>query len=138
MALSLGVLASGCAEELGPPSLKTTRLEGLVTVGGQPVGGGWVEFTPIEGTVGKLRSARIGSDGKFVVDRVAVGRNSVGVVDAPIDPKFTGMFHPFSTPIHLTIADGSRVPLSVDLLEEAVRFDVEKKQRERMGSHGRP
>ncbi|HMF35840.1 MAG TPA: hypothetical protein VKF17_04345, partial [Isosphaeraceae bacterium] len=42
----LGVLASGCSEELGPERFPTTRVAGVVVEGGRPIAGGWIEFIP--------------------------------------------------------------------------------------------
>ncbi len=61
--LLLGLLAPGCSEELGPERFPTTRVAGIVVEGGRPVAGGWIEVIPTDGTVGNIRSARIGTDG---------------------------------------------------------------------------
>src|SRR5262249_19496563 len=79
----LGLLI-GCSEELGPERMETATVSGIVREGLRPVGGGWIEFTPIDGAVGLLRSAPIQPDGHFVVDRVALGKNGIGFADAPI------------------------------------------------------
>jgi hypothetical protein len=117
----LGVAAFGCGEELGPVPLKTTRVSGIITQGGRPVSGGWVEFLPVLGTVGNIRSAPIRHDGTFVADRVAVGKHVVGVAGAPLSIPLRQMFHPFSSPIRRSISEGGATTLKIDLLEEAIR-----------------
>ncbi|WP_422931229.1 hypothetical protein [Singulisphaera sp. PoT] len=122
--LAAGVLlalGAGCGEELGPVSFKTTRVRGVVSVGGEPVKGGFIEVTPILGTVGNLRTAPIGPDGRFDIDRVPVGKNAIGIMYAPIAPRLLSTFHPLGTPIHRTIRDGESAELKLDLLTEMLR-----------------
>ena len=71
---ALLALVAGCREELGPVRFPTTRVCGRVLESGRPVAGGWIEFAPIEGTVGNRRSAPLAADGRFEVSGVAVGR----------------------------------------------------------------
>lgn len=77
-ALALGIafalLLSGCREELGPERMPTAHVSGRIHFRGQPLGGGWLEFHPDDGTVGKLRSTVVGPDGTFQTDRVPAGR----------------------------------------------------------------
>jgi hypothetical protein len=119
-------LSSGCAEELGPEQFETTRVEGIVTLRGKPVTGGWIEFIPVEGTTGNFRSAPIGKDGRFVVDRVPVGRNVIGLADPPIDRSLSRLFQSFSSPIQRTIPRGPRKPVAIDLFEEALIYQTAK------------
>lgn len=114
----LPAMGLGCSEELGPERFSTTAVSGRVVVGGQPVGRGWVEFLPAGGTVGKPRSARLGPDGRFAADRVAVGWNRIGVVGTPLPPSFTGMFHPFASPIRRRIPPHP-TRIELDLMTEA-------------------
>src|SRR5438132_13339166 len=81
--VGLGLLSAGCAEELGPVPLRVARVQGVVRERGRPVSGGWIEFVPVDGTVGNLRSARLHQDGSFEADRVAVGTNLIRLVNAP-------------------------------------------------------
>jgi hypothetical protein len=115
----LVVLAAGCAEELGPERWETVRVSGVVTEGKTPVERGWVEFLPSDGTVGNMRSAPLGPDGRFVVDGVAVGVNRVGISGAPIAIReVRRRFDPLGSPIRRTIAKGRSAPLKIDLLDE--------------------
>jgi hypothetical protein len=88
------LLASGCQEELGPERMPTTRVVGRVHLRSMPVGGGWIEFYPTDGTVGKLRSARLRPDGSFEADKVAIGRNAIQIVHPSI--PLPGQMHPQS------------------------------------------
>lgn len=122
--LALVWLAPGCREELGPVQFPTTRVTGVVREGGRPVGGGWVEFLPVDGTVGNLRSAPIRRDGSFEADRVAVGTNQVGLVAAPVDSLLAQRFHPMRSPIRRAIPAGPSTTLTIDLIEEAIHHQL--------------
>src|SRR5215212_6208285 len=86
----LSWLGLGCGEELGPEPMPTARVAGRVRIGDRPVRGGWVEFMPVEGTVGRLRSAPLGPDGRFADDRVAVGTNAIRLVAPRSDVPLPG------------------------------------------------
>ena len=132
--LLLGLLAPGCSEELGPERFPTTRVAGIVVEGGKPVGGGWIEFIPTEGTVGNIRSARIGRGGSFQADRVAIGENVIRLVNAPINmPGGEKLFGQFSSPVRRKIPLEPDGRLAIDLLEEAVRYQA---TRPRPATHG--
>src|SRR5207253_905083 len=79
--LSLGLLVTGCSEELGPVPMRVSRVRGVVREGSRPVSGGWIEFFPVDGTIGNLRSARLRADGSFDADGVAVGVNLIRLVN---------------------------------------------------------
>ena len=75
----------------------------------------------MDGTVGKLRSARIRSDGSFEADRVAVGINLIRLANAPLGSvgaeRLFGSYH---SPIRRTIPDSSTEPLVIDVVDEAI------------------
>lgn len=122
-ALLCAILA-GCREELGPISFSTTRVDGVVREGGRVVGGGWIEFVPIDGTIGNLRSAQVAADGRFEATDVPVGRVLIGLVDAPIHlPGGRRLFHPQESPIRLVIPPGPSCTIEIDLLAEAMRHE---------------
>jgi hypothetical protein len=124
--LTVALVAAGCREELGPVTFPTTRVTGQVSEGGPKVGGGWIEFWPTEGTVGNLRSAPIGPDGRFDATGVAVGRNVIGLVDAPIRlPGGRELFYSHASPIRRVIPPGPASTLAIDLLAEAIRHQQE-------------
>ncbi len=114
-------LAAGCGEEVGPERMRTTRVSGVVRVGDRPVGGGWIEFIPIDGTVGNMRTAPLEPDGSFVATRVAVGTNIVGLAHAPIALPGGRLFETFHSPIRRDIPAGPSTHLSLDLLAEFFR-----------------
>jgi len=110
-------LLSGCREELGPERFVTADVTGKIVVGGRPIDKGWIEFLPVEGTVGRLRSAPIRPDGTFEAERVAVGWNQVGLVNVPLVGDLSRTFHPLSSPIRRKIA-ASGGAIEIDLLVE--------------------
>ena len=76
---------------------------------GRPVAGGWIEFVPVDGTVGDRRSAPLAADGRFEVSGVAVGRNVIGLINAPIRwPDGGNLFHTQGSPIRRDIRAGPR------------------------------
>lgn len=76
-------MCAGCSEELGPEKMPTAEVNGKVLFEGKPVSGGWLEFHPVDGTVGKIRSAPIARDGSFHCDAAAVGRCTIQFVQPP-------------------------------------------------------
>ncbi len=119
-------LVAGCGEEWGPEPMMTTRVEGSVAVDGRPLTSGWVEFLPVGGTVGNMRTAPIGTDGRFAADKVPVGRVAVALPvlsGPPIATAFGGVplseFRMQSTPIRRAIPAGSALRLDLDLGTEA-------------------
>ncbi|MDR3633310.1 MAG: hypothetical protein P4L84_05690 [Isosphaeraceae bacterium] len=115
----LAVLMAGCREELGPVAAPTTRVTGVVRIGRRPVGGGWIEFYPVAGTVGNLRVAPVGPDGRFAADGVAVGTNMVGLAQMPNAGPYRYQFRSFQSTIRRTIRPGPATTLDLDLAEEA-------------------
>lgn len=116
------LLASGCGEELGPESMPTTRVSGHVRQGPAPVRGGWIEFMPSNGTVGKLCVAPIGEDGAFDAQHVAVGRNTITIAHSPSLSHQAEAFFNTKRPIRRDIPDEPSRNMSIDLVEEAVRY----------------
>lgn len=119
------LLLSGCAEELGPTEKPAARVAGRVHVGGAPIGGGWIEFFPVDGTVGDLRSAPLGKDGGFTATGIAVGTNLIRIVHPPpppespyIDGQVYRLFQQPHSPIRREIR-GPSARVDVDLREES-------------------
>lgn len=122
----IAAIMPGCSEELGPETFPTTRTEGTIRVAGQPVKSGWVEFLPVDGTRGNLRSVPIRKDGSFAADGVPVGRVAIGVTalhGPPIStshgPVDLATFRAFRTPIRRVIPPGELARLDLDLAVEA-------------------
>ncbi len=113
----------GCTEELGPVAMPVTTVQGVVTEGILPVSGGWIEFTPVEGTIGRLRSARLGNDGRFVAEGVAVGINQVRLVNARVDGRpYRGVFSMSYSTIRREARPDDPNPIAVDLVIEQAKF----------------
>jgi hypothetical protein len=129
--LGLALVAAtfaGCRDELGPERMTTTSFDGTLTLRGQPFGDVWLEFMPIEGTVGLQRSARVKSDGTFHADAVPVGRVAMRVVGvrAPStgDPGLD-RFVSFAGQVYIIKRDVAKVPtgpMQIDLASEALAF----------------
>jgi hypothetical protein len=127
---ALALALAGCREELGPVAFPTTRVSGVVREGGQPVARGWIEFLPVEGTVGNLRAAPIARDGRFEVSRVAVGWNAIDVVHAPVRrPEVQWLLNSRGKPIRRKIPPGAATTLEIDLLTEAYRREREQSEQ---------
>ena len=118
-----GLLLTGCEQELGPTPLHLVEVRGVVRDDHRPVSGGWIEFFPVNGTVGNLRSARLQPDGSFKADGVAIGENLIRLVNSRIEsPGAAQLFGSYSSPIRRVITDQSATSLDVDLVQEAIRF----------------
>jgi hypothetical protein len=113
----LALLGLGCREELGPEYMPTTRVVGRVHIRSTPVGGGWIEFFPVEGTIGKLRTARIRPDGTFVADRVSLGRNAIQIAHARMPPPFWPVFERAAI-IRRDIVNVPETSIDIDLQDE--------------------
>lgn len=119
------VAATGCAEEIGPEPMPTAPVAGRVFLSGRPLSGGWLEFLPVEGTVGRLRSARIGPDGTFRAAGVAEGTVAIRVVGAALP---TALATPFGQMylIRREVPHGGVPDLVIDLDQEyrAIAADI--------------
>jgi hypothetical protein len=128
-AAGLGLLLTGCSEELGPEPIRATVVTGVVRDGTHPVSRGWIEFFPVNGTVGNLRSARLHADGSFEATGVAIGENLIRLENAAIDSRgVPQLFRSYGSPIRRVIKDQPAAPLDIDLVEEAIQYQ---------GTHGR-
>lgn len=120
------MLTAGCAEELGPVPMPVTRVRGLVKEGARRVSGGWIEFLPVEGTIGKPRSARLATDGTFDADGVALGTVAIRLVNVPTETRaYQRIFSAFSSPIRRRVTDPPSGAVVIDLDEEAIQFERE-------------
>jgi hypothetical protein len=127
----------GCSEELGPEQMIVTRVKGVVRRGQAPVSGGWIEFFPVDGTVGKIRSARIRNDGSFEGERVAVGRNLIRLANAPLRTAGAEqLFGSYKSPIRRTISGQSTEPLVIDVRDEAILFNESRARINKPESRG--
>jgi len=120
--LVLAVALAGCGEELGPEVIPTTEVSGIVSMSGKPLGKGWVEFQPIDGALGDVRSARINPDGSFQADRVPIGTVAIRLIDVPIEPPGAAQLFSRASPIRRTIPERPGEPIRIDALEELLRY----------------
>jgi hypothetical protein len=117
----------GCREELGPEHFPVTSLSGAVVEGKDPVRGGWIEFIPIDGALGDLRSAWIRADGSFQADKVPIGPCAIRIVNARIQTRGAAeLFSQLNSPIRRVIAEDSREPMRLDLIEEMVQISAQR------------
>lgn len=120
-------LASGCGDAWGPETFPTASARGQVLLDGRPIGGGWLEFAPIEGTVGRLRSAPVDRRGSFHVAGLPVGTVGIRLVGSPaaagIDPRRVRSLKALSQvyAIRRTIPPGGAV-LRIDLAAEVAQL----------------
>ena len=120
-------LGIGCSEELGPETFPTTTVTGRIHGGPEPIGGGWIEFLPIDGTVGPMRSAPISPDGTFVARSIPSGRHAVGING--VKGRYARAFRAFntlSTRIYRRVGPGASTDLDLDLYTEAVLTEAAK------------
>jgi hypothetical protein len=138
LALALPAMgSSGCSEELGPERMPVARVTGVVREGSQPVSGGWIEFFPVDGTVGNLRSARLRADGSFEADHVPVGLNLIRLVNVPLSsPAAKQIFGAYTSPIRRTILAQPTEPLLIDVVDESILLQNSRARRSRPEARG--
>jgi hypothetical protein len=133
--LALGL--SDCSEELGPARMAVARVKGVVREGSQPVSSGWIEFYPVQGTVGNLRSARLRPDGSFEAERVPVGTNLIRLVNVPLSSAGAKqVFGAYTSPIRRVISAQSTETIVVDLVDEAIRYRSAQSTRTNPAAQG--
>ncbi|MFO0953567.1 MAG: hypothetical protein U0835_20920 [Isosphaeraceae bacterium] len=127
---ALLAVLSGCADEIGPEVMPTARVTGRVREGTRPVQGGWVEFLPVDGTVGLMCSAPIGADGRFQSDRVPAGVVAVGVNGAKLSPESSRiLFNTLVTPIRRKVPATGSSEIDIDLIVERAAWEVSRSAR---------
>jgi hypothetical protein len=115
----LAVCSLGCHDALGPEKMITTTVLGSVKQAGKPLSRGWIEFIPVDGTVGRMRSARIQKDGSFQATKVPVGLNLIRLVNADIEnDELRWGLGSFASPIRRTIAEKPDGRVDIDVFEE--------------------
>jgi hypothetical protein len=123
VALCAAALCSiGCGDVLGPEKMPVAAVDGKVSQRGKPLTRGWIEFVPVDGTVGRMRSARLNSDGTFHATKVPVGLNLIRLVNIDIDAfRIRRTLGAFSSPIRRKIAENSNPPLEIDVIDEYLK-----------------
>lgn len=112
--LAVLLLLSGCAEEWGPEPMSTARVSGRLHQSGEPITRGWLEFTPVDGIIGRLRSVPIGEDGQFDAVGVPVGRVAIRLVGARLQDPEIAIFGQISL-IRRSIPEYGTEVLEIDL-----------------------
>ena len=124
-------MLAGCRDPTGPESFRTTTIRGRVHWNGRPIGPGWLEIMPVDGTLGLPRSAPVAADGSFVADGVPVGRVAIRLAGPPPPPsgdRGADRFLAVAQRQHLIHKDIPPAPegsLDLDLVRE--KFEVERK-----------
>jgi hypothetical protein len=114
---------AGCSEELGPERMIVVRVKGVVKEGSRPVSAGWIEFFPVDGTVGNLCSARLHADGSFEAEHVPVGVNLIRLANASMrSDALRRVFGAYTSPIRRTIPSDPAEPIVIDVVDEAMRM----------------
>ena len=122
---------AGCSEELGSAPMPTTRVTGFIHEGQRPIRSGWVEFLPIDGTVGLTRSAPIRPDGTFSAEGVPVGEVVVGINGADIRVRDgRRIFDSLGSPIRRRVAAKSSALLDIDVFQEYAEYQAILQKRD--------
>jgi hypothetical protein len=120
---ALALCAIGCGDILGPEKMPVAVVDGKVSQRGKPVTRGWIEFVPVDGTVGRMRSARLHSDGTFHATKVPVGLNLIRLVNVDVESfRIRRTLGAFSSPIRRTISENSNPQLEIDVIDEYLKF----------------
>lgn len=123
------VFSSGCGRAVGPEAIPMRTISGRVLLDGRPVGG-WLEIMPVEGTLGRLRSAALAADGSFTVTDIPMGRLAIRLAGPPIErtgdakmDKF--LFHARRMPmIRRSVGNDQNARLDIDLRAELAEFET--------------
>jgi hypothetical protein len=131
--------SAGCSQLLGPENFPTTSIKGTVTISERPVGPGWIEFNPVDGTTGNLRTAPIRPDGSYSAERVPIGRVAVTLnnLHLPSNAKDLGAlpagYYRFSdNPIQRDLLPGELTRLDFDLTAEASAYRQRRTELDRL------
>ncbi len=118
---------AGCGRAFGPEPMRTATISGRVLIDGKPLTRGWLEMMPADGTIGLLRSAPIGRDGSFRIDRVPVGTVAIRFAGPPIPgtglPRIDRfLFEIRRSPLIRRTIGPEGGPMNLDILDEAREF----------------
>jgi hypothetical protein len=128
-ACSLSLCSIGCRDALGPEKMPVTTVDGRVMQGVTPISRGWIEFVPVDGTVGRMRSARVLKDGTFHATKVPVGVVLIRLVNVDIgDKDVRQTFGAFTSPIRRTITDQPGNRLEIDIIMEVRKLIASRKR----------
>ncbi len=128
-AIAFSVIAVGCGGGTAKPSYPSARLEGKVTVDGQAVPTGTLQFMPPQGTNAAIVEAQI-KDGRYVAANVPVGKVRVLFTaireTGRVDTKSTSQ--PVPEVVNI-IPDRYRDGLDIDVTADLAKKDFDLKSR---------
>jgi hypothetical protein len=132
IALAAPALCSaGCSRVFGPEQMIVTPVSGRVKYANERIQSGWVEFVPVDSTVGKICSAKIHEDGSFSATKVPVGTNLIRLANVPLGSSAADkLFGSYHSPIRCVVREHTTEPLVVDVLDELVRYNLRTRVRE--------
>ena len=116
MALSTSLL-TGCAEERPDPAFALVEVQGRIQRNGQPISTGWVEFVPVDGGQGVMKSGPVSANGQYKATGLGPGLHGVRVI-VPRD-KSLFPFDQFFSPIRRTITTEPVQTFDIDLSAES-------------------
>ncbi|MFM1801711.1 MAG: hypothetical protein RJA81_1063 [Planctomycetota bacterium] len=109
-------LLVGCSEERPDPSFPRVTVVGKVVRARSPIRSGWIEFVPVDGGRGVLRSAEIQNDGTYEMTGLGPGLHAVRII-VPRD-RTLFPFDKFFSPIRRTLTEDSQQEFLIDLDQE--------------------
>lgn len=116
--LCLG-MAAGCSEERPDPAFGLVAVQGRIQRNGQPLSTGWVEFVPVDGGQGVMKSGPIATDGHYKASGLGPGLHGVRVI-VPRD-KSLFPFDQFFSPIRRTLSAEPVQTFEIDLSAESAK-----------------
>ncbi|WP_169979163.1 hypothetical protein [Tautonia rosea] len=114
------VLSAGCDQEWGPDGIPSAEVSGRIHCTGDPLTRGWLEFIPVDGTIGRLKSVSIRPDGTFLAEGVAPGVVAIRVVAADLPGPEYSLFGQIYL-IRREIRDAQANQIDIDLEQERRR-----------------
>ena len=124
--LAVALTAAGCSEELGPERIPTASASGVVTMSGQPLSPGWIEFQPYDGALGDPASTRINPDGSFRFERAPLGKVVVRLYGVPLEAKAAIWLLRTTSPIRRVTQSPEGPPMQIDVVEELYRHQAKQ------------
>jgi hypothetical protein len=117
----------GCSHVFGPEQMTVTRVTGYIKNNGAPVKRGWIEFVPIDGTVGKTCSGKIRTDGSFEVAHAPVGINLIRLANAPLGSAGAErLFGSYHSSIRRVVREHATEPVVIEIIDESLRYQLKK------------
>lgn len=113
------LVVAGCSEERPDPAFPLVSVQGRVVRNGQPLASGWVEFVPVDGGQGVMKSGPIAANGQYLATGLGPGLHGVRVI-VPRD-KSLFPFDQFFSPIRRTLTTEPLQTFDIDLSAESTK-----------------